>query len=37
VAAGSLAVTQRGGASAIPPGEEVLAMVGEMERATVGA
>lgn len=30
VAAGSLAVTRRGGASAIPPGEEVLALVEEM-------
>jgi 2-dehydro-3-deoxygluconokinase len=31
VAAGSLAVTRRGGASAIPPGEEVLALAEEME------
>ncbi|MGH2556647.1 MAG: sugar kinase [Actinomycetota bacterium] len=30
VAAGSLAVTRRGGASAIPPGEEVLALAEEM-------
>lgn len=30
VAAGSLTVTRRGGASAIPPGEEVLAMAAEM-------
>jgi 2-dehydro-3-deoxygluconokinase len=31
VAAGSLAVTRRGGASAIPPGEEVLALAEEIK------
>jgi 2-dehydro-3-deoxygluconokinase len=36
VAAGSLTVTRRGGASAIPLGEEVLAMVAELEQAAVG-
>jgi 2-dehydro-3-deoxygluconokinase len=36
VAAGSLAVTRRGGASAIPLGEDVLEMVEQMERTAAG-
>lgn len=36
VAAGSLAVTRRGGASAIPGGEDVLAMVEQMESTAAG-
>jgi 2-dehydro-3-deoxygluconokinase len=37
VAAGSLAVTRRGGAVAMPPGDEVRALVASMERTAVGA